>query len=266
VTAGTSLSRAPLVASLDRLANLPSWVQLHAGLPADQPGWVRCADLLADPDGFDRWRAGLAGWLVEQHGAAPDRTTAGYVLTWYLSAPGFLAGLLFHSVRRVPSLRPADLALRLPARGRPHPVAVALLADGFACLPDDPDRDHPAATVVADETALAALLRARYTAHAAQFVAVYRRTVRLGARTLWAAATDALDNGVWLAGRLLGDEPGAVADAALLLSGDPTPLTAGSTLRPAPGGGWTRTRQGCCFHYALPGAAACATCPRNRPC
>lgn len=254
-------SRTPLAESITRASTLQSDVEVRFGLPVDGGDWVVCSDLLGEPERFDNWRKDLAGWLIEEYGSAPDQTTAGYVMGWYLHVPGLLAGLLFHTSRRVPSLRPTDLAFRISDEGRPDVNGIALLSDDFVCLPDDPAGNHPAATVVADEAALAAMLRARFAAHAAQFVSSYGPTVRLGRRMLWAAATDALDKGAWLAGRLCGDEATGVADAAMILPDKLAPFTSASTLF-TEDGEWTRRRQSCCFHYAVPGEEVCETCPR----
>jgi hypothetical protein len=257
-----------LADSLTRLDRSQSWLRLHAGLPDDPDRtWWRCSTMLAQPAHFDKWGAELAGWLQTSYAEAPERVVAGYLLTWYLSVPGLLAGLLFHRERRVPELRPEALALRL-GEPRPHPDAVALLDERFACLPGDPDAASPAATVVADESALAALLRARFAGHAARFVAAFGPGARFGRRTLWAAATDALDEGLWLAGRYCGTETNGVADAALVLpdlaAAELTPFTSPSTLVAA-SEGWTRRRESCCFHYALRnGQGECETCPRVR--
>ncbi|GAA2672603.1 MULTISPECIES: (2Fe-2S)-binding protein [Actinosynnema] len=253
----------PLADSVRAASSLVGWLEIRyertgSGAP---DGWTRCADLLAAPDGFAAWRAGLAEWMEEQHGGSTERATAGYVLGWYLGAVGMLGGALFHRARRVPSLRPQDVALRLADAGRPDVVGVALLAGGFACLPSDPASNHPEATVVADESALAALLRARFAAHAAAFTAAYGPTTRLGRRALWAAATDALDSSAWLAGLHGGDEAAGVADSALLLPFREAPYTSATTLRVVDGT-WTRRRESCCFHFTLPGAQACETCPR----
>ncbi|MFI9012236.1 (2Fe-2S)-binding protein [Actinosynnema sp. NPDC053489] len=250
----------PVARSVGRVS-LYEGFEARFGLPEERGGWVLCSEFTGGPERFDAWREALAEWLREQYGEAPDRTTAGYVMSWYLGVVGMAGGLLFHSERRVPSLRPADVAVKVAWGGRPHVVGLALLAEEFACLPDDPEADHPAATVVADETALAALLRARFAAHAAAFVGVFGPTVRLGRRTLWAAATDALDSAAWTAGQLCGDETAGVADSALLLPAKLDPFTSASTLR-ATGTGWTRRRESCCFHFALPNAEPCATCPR----
>lgn len=252
----------PVAESIARVATRSDDVEVRFGLPATTGDWQLCSDVLADASSFDTWRKALGVWLADEHGASSDRATAGYVMGWYLGVAGGLAGLLFHSARRVPSLRPSDLAFRIADDGRPDVAGVALLSDEFACLPDDPAGNHPAATVVADEAALAAVLRARYVAHAASFVAAYAPTVRLGRRTLWAAATDALDKGAWLAGRMCGDEATGVSDAAMLLPEKIEPFTSASTLRMVDGE-WTRKRESCCFTYVLPNAEACDTCPRT---
>ncbi|MGQ0837148.1 (2Fe-2S)-binding protein [Actinokineospora sp.] len=277
MTAGYSLAteardgQAYLAASLDRVNSLQTRAELRFGLPAAAGRWATCADVLGTPGAIAHWRAGLAGWLRDKYADSPDQTTASYLMTWYLTIPGYVAGLLFHHERRVPSLRPADLAFRT-AEPRPHPAAIAVLSPRFACLPSDPAAGTRSATVVADEQALAAVLRGRFTAHAARFIAVYAPQVRLGKHMLWAAATDVLDNALWLAGRYGGDEGAGVLDAALVLGagGAPftsAPFTSGSTLRPVTDETgptrWTRRRESCCFHYLLEnGQGPCATCPR----
>ncbi|MEU5693451.1 (2Fe-2S)-binding protein [Actinosynnema sp. NPDC020468] len=251
----------PLAVSTGRAAGLAGGLDLRFGLPEDATGWTRCSVLFEEPSRFDAWRAALETWMTGVYGVAPERATAGYVMSWYTSVVGLVGGMQFHLARRVPSLRPADLAIRLADGGRPHVAGVAVLSEEFACLPDDPAAGHPSATAVADEGALAALLRARFAAHAAAFVAAYGPTVRLGRRMLWAAVTDGLDSAAWTAGRLSGDEASGAADAALLLPAKIAPFTSATTLR-TENGTWTRRRESCCFHYVLPGAEACGTCPR----
>ncbi|WP_243867236.1 (2Fe-2S)-binding protein [Actinophytocola oryzae] len=260
---------ADLSDSVARAGSCQAKTQIRVGLPDDSTAWVNCAELLSAPETFTLWRQELAGWLHDRYGEAPERTTAGYVMSWYLSVPAYLAALLFHHERRVPSLRPEHLAFR-KSRPRPHPDSIAVLDEGFVCLPDDPAAGTPNATVVTDERALAAVLRGRFTAHAAQFVSAFGKTVRFGRRTLWGAATDALDNWMWLAGRYGGDEVAGVLDAALLLDDRFEPLTSASTLRPVTDAAghtrWTRRRESCCFHYLMKaGQGVCETCPRVCP-
>ncbi|WP_018683824.1 (2Fe-2S)-binding protein [Actinokineospora enzanensis] len=258
--------RGYLADSLARVNRRQTRAEVRFGLSDQAEGWSGCAEFLARPGAFERWRDDLGSWLADTYGDSPDRTSAGYVMSYYLWVPGYLAALLFHHERRVPSLRPADLAFRLAAP-RPHPAALAVLSPHFVCLPDDPAAGLPEATVVPDERALAAVLRGRYTAHAARFVDAYAPGVRLGRRMLWAAATDVLDSALWLAGRYGGAEGEGVLDAALVLGAGEAPLTSASTLRPVGGGTeplrWTRRRESCCFHYLLAaGQGLCETCPR----
>lgn len=259
-----------LEGSLARISGLQHRALVRFGLPSDVTAaarWVNCAHLLAEPAGFDRWRKVLAEWLTDRYGEAPDRTTAGYVMYWYLFVPGYLASLLFHHERRVPSLRPESLAFHT-AEPRPHPDAIAVLRPNFVCLPDDPAAGTAVATVVPDEHALASVLRARYVAHAARFVRAFAPTTRFGRHTLWAVATDVLDSGLWFAGRYGGDEGAGVLDAELVLADHFAPLTSASTLQPVYEGAerWTRRRESCCFHYLLEeGQGVCETCPRLCP-
>jgi hypothetical protein len=232
-------------------------------------GWIRCSELLETPAYFDEWRGLLGDWLLREHDAAPARTTASYVMTWYLHVPAYVGALLLHHERRVPSLKPEELAFRL-GDDRPHPDGMAVLGDDFYCLPTDPGSARPEATVVRDERALAAVLRAHYLAHAARFVRAYAPVSRLGRRMLWAAATDALENSLWWAGRQGGTpeaEGAGVADAALVLDAVYPPLTSASALRLAERADghreWTRRRESCCFSYLLPAESECDGCPRT---
>ncbi|GAB3136268.1 (2Fe-2S)-binding protein [Amycolatopsis stemonae] len=253
-----------LASSLLRVSGLRERPDLRRDVP---PGWIRCSELLETPAYFAEWRDLLAGSLQASYGAAPARTTAAWVLTWYLYVPAHVGALLLHHERRVPSLKPAELAFRLADDG-PHPAGTAVLGTAFHCLPTDPGSARPEATAVRDERALAAVLRARYVAHATQFVRAYAPVSRLGPRALWAAATDALDNALWWAGGQGGTpeaEGAGVADAALVLDERYPPLTSASTLRLAENREWTRRRESCCFSYLLPGEPECDGCPRTCP-
>jgi hypothetical protein len=257
-----------LARSVRVAADAQDGIRLRHALPDDDAGWVTCAALLAT--GLAGWADRVADWLRQEYGEAPDRVVAGYLLSWYLTVPAQTGALLFHTARRVPRVGPADLAVRFEA-DHPRPAGIAVLGDDFACLADDPAAECPSATPVADDVALAALLRGRYAAHAARFVTALGTAlgerVRFGRHTLWAAATDALDGAFWRTGQFCGNESAGVANAALVLPAALAPFTSASTLRPTCGtdsaDGWTRRRQSCCFHYVLrDGLGPCATCPR----
>lgn len=271
----TSLPLAPdslgLADSISKINDLfpVGWLRLEYGVPAGEPGWHRCDDLLSPGStGLAAWHDRLLEWLHAEYGHAPERTAAGFLRWWYLCAIATSAAMLFHHQRRVPSLRPSDLLVRISPEGRPDVSGVAVLSDEFACLPGDPAEGTSNTTTVASPHALAALLRARFAGHAARFIASYRPKVRFGRHALWATATDALDTGLWMAGQLGGDEGAGVADAALVLPEATKPFTSASTLRCHSVDGspcWSRRRESCCFSYLVNDGEACADCPRTVP-
>ncbi|MBV2156285.1 (2Fe-2S)-binding protein [Kitasatospora sp. SUK 42] len=163
----------------------------------------------------------------------------------------------WHLARRVPLLDPADLWLHAPTG------ELALRPRGHVTLPGD------------DE--LRAELRAAVVAHVEPLLAAFAKPARRRDRALWGMVTDDLASAVWYLGRMLGErstgpdgaeEAAAVAAAGALLPGgtQPLPGAAGFRRLRAPDGRehHTRTRLGCCLHYAVePGTATCLTCPRT---
>lgn len=272
--------RDALTGSLARVSRLQRRVELRDNLPgaSEQPSgqssreserWVRCVELLTDPALLERWLHATGEWLRDEYGEGPAPTAASYLMSWYLRVPAYVGALLLHHERRVPMLRPEELAIRIADDGRPHPCGIAVLGRSFYCLPVDPGSARPEATAVADERVLATMLRTRYVAHAARFIQSYGKVSPFGARTLWAGATDALDTCLWWAGLDGGDESSGVADAALVLDTRYPPLTSTSTLRPTSAFGdtshaWSRQRESCCFTYLLPSQGECTACPRRR--
>src|SRR6476469_4491939 len=103
---------ADLEDSVSRAGSYQVKTHIRMGLPDDSTGWVTCAELLSAPESFTMWRQELAGWLHDRYGEAPERTTAGYVMSWYLSVVADLSANKFNNERRVPSLRPEHLAFR----------------------------------------------------------------------------------------------------------------------------------------------------------
>jgi len=148
--------------------------------------------------------------------------------------------------------------------GEAYPDAYALLDARFWCLPTDPAADHPDATPVADEPALAAVLRAQVRAHADAFVAEHPSRRLLPRRALLGAFTDGLDTGLWLAGDTTPER--LLPDAALALPAGPSPLPA-STLHVLVDGRGRRhvdrRTLSCCYYFKIDLAAGpCGTCPR----
>ncbi|HEY0639983.1 MAG TPA: (2Fe-2S)-binding protein [Pseudonocardiaceae bacterium] len=275
----TAVASPALAPSVETVNAAVPWCSFRLGLPlpsrmvrpddrAALAGevWVSCGEVLAVPSFFTRWQAALSTRMADTYSSVPQVTPAGYVMSWYAGMFGYLGGMLFHQARRVPALAPETLAFTVGPEFH-RPVAVALRSPAFTCLPSDPGAGSPHATVVPDEDALAAVLRAEVAAHGARFVAAYRQASRFGPHTLWGAVTDALDRGLWHLAHRGGDDPAGAASAALVLPRRLAPFTSGSTIRrvrgPSGAEHWTRTRQSCCFYYKLPEAEGpCVTCPR----
>lgn len=261
------MSAGPLARTL---AALPAVEELRvvAGLPADDTGWLPATDLHGTPR-LD----GLLG-RVHEHvvalvpaGRRPDvpaTVAPAYLLEWYLWAVCSAAALPFVHARRVPSLAPDAVALQLADEGWPD--AVALLSPTFACLPGDPDADHPDARVVAGVAALRAALRGEVTTHADAFLRGWGRRGRRGRHALRAAVTDALVDAVQCAAP---GGPGA-REAQALLAGPARPdepflgpVRYTGVGRPGQPAEPFRQRASCCFAYAVPGGEACFSCPRT---
>jgi hypothetical protein len=255
----------PLADTLARLDATMSWGSCRVGLP-DETGWWRCDQLLDDPAGFDTWRDAIAVGLARHHGVeVPVIVPSAYQLLYYADVVAWVAAAVFHRERRVPNCAPDALAFAVDDDA--YPARVAQLDPRFACLPDDPAADHPDATVLPDEAALALHLQAAVRSHAQRFLEVWVPPVRLGRRTRWGAFSDALDSAPWAAGMGDGDEEAGVRSARVLLAQGLAPLVPGSRIyqgrddrgRPF----WSRYRHTCCFAYRLPPGEACFSCPRT---
>jgi len=251
--------------SLRRLDAGISWIRTLAAVDS-RPGWVRCSDLLADPDRLRTWQQRTAD--AYGGGDAADEgllTGQGLVLDWYLAAVTLPTVGAFHLDRRVLDVAPEHVLLRLGTPGAPA-VATAIESTRWAGLADDEAAGEPGATVVGDVAALAGLLRRTTVAHAERFLTAYGPTTRIGPHSLWGAVTDAMDVSFLSGGWVSGDMARAAADARLVLDGAGGPLVGGSTLHQIDDARgrrhWTRRRWSCCLLYRAPGVGECVTCPR----
>lgn len=250
--------------SLARLDSAVTWARLLT-VADDQPGWVRCSDLLDSADGMTTWQRAAA----DSYGGGTDGgllTGQGLVLDWYLAAIALPAAGLFHLDRRVPVLAPESMSVQVRAVDG-SVLATAVESPRFSCLPGDSAAAE--GEVVDDVDGLAAVLRTGIVSHAHRLVRSYAPTTRIGAHGLWAAVSDAVDVAFMTGGWVSHDMVRAAADAQHVLGragvGIP-PLIGGSTLhriRDERGRfHWTRRRHSCCFVYRSPGATECVTCPR----
>lgn len=257
-----TLTTGPLHITADLLDAVIPWLRVRVGLPADVTGWTRCADV--DAGFLAGWESRMAAGITRTYGRTHPMTASGFCLDFYAGVPGRLGGALFRLARRVPRLDRASLAFSCHPEEH-HPDGVALLDPRFWCLPGDPDAGHPDATVVADEAALAAVLRAQVRVHADDFLGGYRGGARLPRRGLLGSFFDALDVGVWYGGDP--DGPTVVAEGAVVLPGGTAEFAAASSLHLlVDARGRThvsRRRVGCCYYFKVTDdGRACATCPR----
>jgi hypothetical protein len=225
-------------------------------------GWVSAARLAeggADLDAFLAWDDAQ---VVKDYGtrARPD-VVAGFGLHRYAWPATLLITVPWFLHRRVPRFPVANVSFQR-ALGR-----MAVRADGFACLPDDPAATLPGARVVADEEALRAEVRAAVAEHLGPLLDGFGPRMRRRSRALWSVATDEIVEGLWYIAHLLGEESRAMTELEQLLPGATKPYvgTAGFRELTGPDGQAlaTRDRASCCMFYTLRPEDTCVTCPRT---
>ncbi|WP_188297344.1 (2Fe-2S)-binding protein [Streptomyces sp. CBMA156] len=256
---GTSVSSAPsvssaLAADYRRMLEFCPVLELRL-LDAAEPDpcaaddWYSGAELAADERALVAVLAGAAARIAAEHGRAPrPHVTASRLLHHYVWSACLLIAGPWHLARRVPVLGSADLWLHAPTG------AFALRPRGSVTLPGD------------DE--LRAELRAAVVEHLGPVLAAFAGPTRRRDRALWGMVTDDLASALWYLGRMLGEEEASVAAAEAVLPGGTLPLPGAAGFRrlhtPDGRAHRTRTRLGCCLHYAVgPAAVACLTCPRT---
>jgi hypothetical protein len=257
--------RAPLAETVEAIDAGNEQLRVGVGWPEDRSGWTSCDTV--DARFVAVWEDRIATYLRRTYRQSHPMSVTGFMLDWYAAIPGVVGGACFRRSRRVPQLGPGSLAFHRPDDD-PCPDAVALLDLRFWCLPDDPDADHPDASVVPDERTLAATLRAQVRTHADHFLAQHRGARRLPRRQRLGAFFDALDTGLWYGGDHDVEAAGEVLRVgAVVLPGSTKEFAAASSLHiltDARGRSHlSRRRVGCCyyFHVALD-RQACTTCSR----
>ncbi|EST37226.1 hypothetical protein N566_14175 [Streptomycetaceae bacterium MP113-05] len=253
----------PFTAAYDRLAEVfPSLrVTETAVLPAGE-GWVAASDLASGGAALDDYLSFDDTQVRRDYGreARPD-VIASFGLHRYAWPACLLVTLPWFLHRRVPRIPVGAVAFQR-ALGR-----LAVNIDDFTCLPGDPAAELPGATVVPDEEALRAEVRAAVADHLGPVLDGFRPRMRRGSRALWGMATDEITEGLWYLGHLLGEEQRALAEAGRLLPGRTAPYPGGASFRSLTGPQGealaTRDRASCCLFYTLRPQDTCVTCPRT---
>lgn len=204
------------------------------------------AEFVSVPDALTAAIDGEADRVTARHGRRPRHdVAASRLLHHYLWSVGLLFSGPWYLDRRVPAI-PLDRVRLEPATG-----ALTLDVRAIECLPGTDDGGS---------------LRQAFAAHLGPLLDAFAPHVKRGPRTLWGMATDDLASGLWFLGRSLGEEQRGIREATAVLPGATPPFPGGADFRVlrAPSGAAhpTRTRLGCCLHYAITPGDPCMTCPR----
>lgn len=257
----TALSRglaaeplAPVTATLRAMfgtvTDLPG---LAPGLTVhDRTGWLTATELIDDrlPDLL---AAARHRWDAQPHAAA---ALAWKTYTYWLALPAVLG---WASARRVPLLRAADVLVHFEDH-RPLITIGLSPTIGVAVLPGDPlaVAGHPGVTVVPDEDALLAALRASLLdGHLSPLLESFKlHRVRIGARTLLGSLASGVAHAVLRSADVV---PGSTAQSIRTLLGalgvaDLVELVTGA------GGQLTVQRKTCCLAFTLPTLKVCSGC------
>ncbi|MFJ7246209.1 (2Fe-2S)-binding protein [Kitasatospora sp. NPDC098652] len=209
----------PCAPSYHRLTALAPMLDLHCAPPRHGDGWLPVDALTSDPEALRELVAHDARQGLTRYGRPlrPD-VAAGFGLHRFVWPVSLLFTVPWFLERRVPLLGPGDVSVhRAPAS-----MELTVRPEAFVCLPDDPAVRAAGARTVPDEDALAAELRRALGEFLTPVLAAFGPQARRGPRVLWAMATDAVVEGLWYAGGLLGEQERARAElSALLAPGEP---------------------------------------------
>ncbi len=210
----------------DVLADTVSWMSVRTASSVPGPGWVSCAELIAEQqaggDPTAEWRAAAAADYARDYAIEPPvQVAAMFTLMWYVQVPSLVAGVTAAVTGFSPDVSAAALAFKRHPTAH-YPAEVALLSP----------------EVVPLEVAAA-----QHKAHVGEFLDSYEPGVKLGSLQRFGA----VDDEVRAAIRLPEEAPQAQRAAGAF----------GVSLE-------QKLRTSCCYFYVLPNVTACTTCPRFR--
>jgi hypothetical protein len=245
----------PLRSTLEMLDSGERPFRARLGLPAG--GWIGAAALTGDAAlaevqserAMERWN------LTRQKAGA-------YLMGSYAWQVSGLASACYVLGGRVPDVSPGNLAFPLDDHGLVS--GVALIGGNFACLPDDPDRESPHATVLPDEEAQLGWLRERLEAGLEPLAAVLQERTGARARTLWNRASDMVAHAFLLMAGEAEDPLRCGVRVETLVKTPGSPLRANNaffTVEHAGRGRVFMTRSVCCQAYRSAGYGYCDSCP-----
>lgn len=221
-----------------------SYLRCHHRAPTED-GWVRCADLITDPD---RLAVAIADTAAGRGTTDPQVAASLFVQDYSFRLPS-IAVAAYALNLPVPSVAPTTTAIRMKCD---RPAEVAILDP--ACVAGDAES---LTVAVLDD-------------HLAPFIGAVRATTRIGERLLWgnvAASLARIFRAVQSSTGPLGDP--AVRERAVEFERAASERLGGlgsyCTIE-APGAlGWWWTRTNCCLWYQTEGGWRCDDCSLHQP-
>lgn len=249
----------PLASSAAALRGASRGAEVAVGFaigPPSDTGWT-CASALLD----DAEHLGHAIEATRADAGTARRDIAASLLLrdWSFGILVRTAACLL-SARRIPSLRLDEIWLLRP-RGCVEAVA---FSGAFTCLPVDDAASHAEATVVADESALLACLRAEVERHHAPLVERLHQRCRRPRSALWRHVADALAEAFLWAGEALDERAPAWALGEQVMDGTRGRLAGAANYRLWHVDGHEavgRVRAQCCLSYRCEPSTYCFSCP-----
>lgn len=231
-----------LATTAETIQTRVSYLRCSQEAPAAD-GWIRCADLIGDPD---RLRREIDSTAAGRGTTDPQVAASLYTQAYAFRLPS-IAVAAFALGLPVPTTAPELTAIRL---GRHRPAEVAIL-DGTCTTVD-------ANTFVTE----------LFDAHFAPFVAAVRARTRVGERLLWgnvAASLAAIFRSVDVGP--LGDVAVRARAAEFERAADPwlAGLGSYSTIDTPDASGWYWTRTSCCLWYQTESGFTCDDCSLRDP-
>jgi hypothetical protein len=266
--------RHPLASVFTRLQQLDDALIADAG--DLQEGWFLASDL-TQPGSF-HLSAALAR-QAHEHPQMEDRTKGSYFIgeyVWYVFAAAIAAYLI---ERRVPSLAPEHIALRIQRytwhyegeSGEANRLEVRFLSNQFACLPHDPSAILPDAQIAADQDSLRDQIRCAVEAHMQPLIErVYDQT-HLSRNAQWLLVADACAAMFLHLGQALQDSERAQREGMAFIRSPHSPMnndkTCYITLDYQGHCETFRAHGGCCRYYTVSetGKDYCTTCVLRKP-
>ncbi|MEL6309883.1 MAG: hypothetical protein AAFQ52_17205 [Chloroflexota bacterium] len=242
----------------------------------ESSGWFSPMDLMrADDETLTQFLAKQ----TTQHPEMDARTRGSYFIgdySWYLPMVAIGAYL---TERRVPNISPDNVCVRYSPytwhyngeSGEAERMEVRLLHGHFACLPDDPDADHPLALVMHGEAGLLGWLRSTLEAHLLPIIERIFEQTRLSRHAQWCLVADSCAAQFLHLGKQMGDERWGRSQGLDFIKSEQSPMnnpkTSYVSLQYLDHVETFRARGGCCRYYTVSetGKDYCSTCVLRKP-